>query len=239
VKNHDRTDLSEKGYIPIEDFVKEDILEVKGLNEELKGYERILKLNQYFLASVSFHQPGGDGYKLVLNCLQKYLDFKFIRENNTFRFDELLFDQHVSVTPTDKESMEGTRADIYYLLHEADQNSIASRRCINYVRSNRLHLTAVLVQLIERIVDNLEKNSLKTYREYARIIKTVYMTPEYAECDVTTLYEILSCTKKQYYRLRNGAISLLSETLFGIFAGEHGFNELYIRGCEIKISQFI
>ena len=243
--------FDELGFMEVNQFLEEKIVERQCDEDILNGYVRFTNINQYFNASSSFHQPGGDGYKLVLNCLQKYLDFKFIRENNTFRFDESLFDHRVSFVVNDdldklnyiihdrpmeyEAEREGTRADIYYLLNEADQNGIATRRCMNYMQSNRLHLTAVLVQLIERIVNNLEKDVTKKHQEYAKVIKIAYMTPEYADCDVFTLFELVGCSKKQYYRLRNSAITLLSETLFGIFAGENGFAELYIRDDEIRI----
>lgn len=251
MKQKGKVNLEEVGFMEVNDFLERKIVERQSVIEGINGYERFLNINQYFDASSSFHQPGGDGYKLVLNCLQKYLDFKFIRDNNTFRFDESLFDQRVSLVAEGdlgqlgyvvhdqplsyQAEHDGTRADIYYLLNEADQNGIATRRCLNYMNSNRLHLTAVLVQLIERIVDNLEKDVTKRYQEYAKVIRTAYMTPEYADYDVYALFEVVGCSKKQYYRLRNAAISLLSETLFGIFAGENGFAELYIRNQEIRI----
>ena len=236
--------------IHIEDYVEKKILQT-GTDTELGTlYESAKNLNWYFDASDAFHQPKGEGYKLVLHCLQKYLDFKFIQENNSFRFQETLFDDSILIDTQEADSsvgyqmkrevpsghfMDGTRADIYYLLNEADQDSIAARRCINYVNSNKLHLTAVLIQLIERMVHNLERNPLRKYQEYARVLKTVYMTPEYAELDVFSLFEVLGCTKKQYYRLRNDAVTLLSKTLFGILAGEHGFASLYLEDGKIRI----
>lgn len=247
----EKSKLSEMGFMEIDEFVEKRIIGECMEQDEKHTYERILCLNQYFDASTYFHEPGGDGYKLVLNCLQKYLDFKFIRENNCFRFDEKLFDERVSIVSSDSNDgfeyavndnaadyhsrLDGSKADIYYLLNEAEQTDIASRRCFSYVNSNRLHLTAVLVQLIERIVDNLENDAMKKHREYGRVLRTAFMIPEYAECDVQELFSILGCSKKQYYRLRNAGISLLSETLFGIFAGENGFANLYIRDHEIKI----
>jgi len=251
VKQKENKVLEKKGFMEVHDYLDRKIVERQSNLEYLNGYERLMNISQYFDASAAFHQPGGDGYKLVLNCLQKYLDFKFIRDNNTFRFDESLFDDRVSIisdrdkinyeyivhnqSPSYQSELEGTRADIYYLLNEADQNGIATRRCISYMHSNRLHLTAVLIQLIERAIENLENDIMQKHRDYARVIKTAYMTPEYAEADVFTLFEILKCSKKQYYRLRNAAITLLSETLFGIFAGENGFADLYIRNDEIRI----
>lgn len=249
MEQRNKEKLYAKGFVKLEDFVEENIVE----NKNDDNFDRVLCINQYYDASVAFHQPGGDGYRLVLNCLQKYLDFKFIRENNSFRFEEALFGQRVSVISDekkdvyhqyrvreyeilDREHSSGTQADIYYLLNEADQMGIASRRCISYVNSNRLHLTAVLVQLIERIIENLEKDSLQRHKEYAKIIKIVYMTPEYAELDVNSLFELLNVSRKQYYRIRNAAITLLSETLFGIFAGEHGFANLCIKENEIYIT---
>ena len=251
LKQKGKEKLNAMGYMEVNRFLDERIIVRQSAIDGLNGYIRFLNMNQYFDASCAFHQPGGDGYKLVLNCLQKYLDFKFIRENNTFRFDESLFDERVSFVIDEqmgeldyvihdqpmhyRAGYDGTRADIYFLLNEADQNGIATRRCMNYMNSNRLHLTAILVQLIERIVDNLEKDVTKKHQDYARIIKTAYMTPEYADCDVYALFDVIGCSKKQYYRLRNAAISLLSETLFGIFAGENGFAELYIGNNEIRI----
>ena len=43
--------------------------------------------------------------------------------------------------------------------------------------------------------------------------------------------------KKKYYRVRNEAITLISETLFGILAGEHGFADLYISEAGIHVEQ--
>ena len=240
----------------VSDFLEKMIVDRQSSHDGENAYERFVNMNQYFEASAAFHQPGGDGYKLVLNCLQKYLDFKFIRENNTFRFDESLFDQRVSIVGDNDlgqvnyvvhdqpmnyqsdfqgNSLDGTKADIYFLLNEADQNGIAARRCLNYMQSNRLNLTAVLIQLIERIIDNLERDSIKRYQEYGRVLRTAYMTPEYSDYDVFALFDVVGCSKKQYYRLRNAAITLVSETMFGIFAGENGFADLYMCNGEIRI----
>ena len=235
----------------VEDFVNSQIMNPFFEDEAPSWDERVSNLNRYFDLSASFHQPKGDGFKLVLNCLHKYLDFKFIRENNSFRFHEELFDHRVEVLSDNEENtydyivsdqrldmmMDGTKADIYYLLHEADQEGIASRRCISYVNSNRLHLTAVLIQLIERIVDNLERNPLKKYREYGELLRLVYMTPENAELDIFELFELMGYKKKKYYRVRNEAIALISETLFGVLAGEHGFADLYISDNSIHVAR--
>lgn len=237
--------------LPVEEFVKNRILEPSSEDGVSSLDERITALNRYFDLSEAFHKPKGEGYKLVLNCLHKYLDFKFIRENNRFRFQENLFDKRVEILNQEGENtyqyivsdhkmqmpVDGSKADIYYLLHEAEQDGIASRRCINYVNSNRLHLTAVLIQLIERIVDNLERNPLKKYQEYGHILRVAYMTPEYAELDIFELFDVLNIKKKKYYRIRNEAISLLSETLFGILAGEHGFAELYLSDTGIQVAK--
>lgn len=263
--NHLEAEIKEKGKevkdrrmkneaketLHVEEFVNEKIVNPSDYGAMPAWDERAASLNRYFDLSAAFHQPKGDGYKLVLNCLHKYLDFKFIRENNNFRFHERLFDQRVSVFPDEDQNsyhyvvsdvgmgnmLDGSRADIYYLLHEADQEGIASRRCISYVNSNRLHLTAVLIQLIERIVDNLERNPLRKYQEYGQLIRMVYMTPENAELDIFELFDALGYKKKKYYRVRNEAITLISETLFGILAGEHGFADLYISETGIHVEQ--
>ena len=242
-----RNDANET--LHVEDFVNERILNPNFDEMHDDWDDRIASLNWYFDLSDAFHKPKGDGYKLVLNCLRKYLDFKFIQENNSFRFQEKLFDERVEITAGEEPDsysymvsdhkmndwLEGSRADIYYLLHEADQEGIASRRCISYVNSNRLHLTAVLIQLIERIVDNLEQHPLKKYQEYAMVLRAAYMTPEYAELDIFELFDVLNIKKKKYYRIRNEAITLTSEALFGILAGEYGFADLYLSGGGIHV----
>ena len=251
VKEYERKQVKEENSVRVDKFVNERILQPQNAKNGLPIDERISNLNLYFQISEQFHQPKGEGYKLVLHCLQKYLDFKFIRENNQFRFRENLFDRRVEVLSESEHAgypymvsdqgppntMDGTKADIYYLLHEADQEGIASRRCISYVNSNKLHLTAVLIQLIERIVENLEKNQLKKYREYGLVIRTAYMSIEYADLDVFSIFELVGFSKKKYYRIRNAAITLISETLFGILAGEHGFADLYIENDEIRVLQ--
>ena len=242
-----------KESLHVNDFVNDRILNSVHQGEKASWDDCVSSLNWYFELSDAFHKPKGEGYKLVLNCLHKYLDFKFIRENNCFRFQEGLFDERIEVVPgSEKYSynyrvsdqvmnnfIDGSKADIYYLLHEADQEGIASRRCINYVNSNRLHLTAVLIQLIERIVDNLERNPLKKYQEYGRVLRAAYMTPENAELDVFSIFEVLGMKKKKYYRIRNAAISLVSETLFGVLAGENGFAELYVEEEKIRVANRI
>lgn len=251
MKECERRKAKDENPMHVETFVNERILQRQNEEKSLSIDERITNLNLYFQISEKFHQPKGEGYKLVLHCLQKYLDFKFIRENNQFRFRENLFDQRVEVFSNNEyegnsyfvsdykspSSMDGTKADIYYLLHEADQEGIASRRCINYVNSNKLHLTAVLIQLIERIVENLENNQLQKYREYGLVIRTAYMSIEYADLDIFSIFEIVGFSKKKYYRIRNAAISLISETLFGVLAGEHGFADLYIQNNEIHVQK--
>ena len=249
LKEYERRLKNEEHPLHVESFVHERILKPLDSEENLPTDERIANLNMYFQISEAFHQPKGEGYRLVLHCLQKYLDFKFIQENNHFRFGENLFDHRVEVISRDEETgyryivsdqgmpndAKGTKADIYYLLHEAEQEGIASRRCISYVNSNKLHLTAVLIQLIERIVDNLEANQLKKYKEYGLVIRTTYMTPEYADLDVFGIFDLVGFSKKKYYRIRNAAISLISEALFGVLAGEHGFADLYIQNNEIHV----
>lgn len=245
--------LVEKGYLPVHDYVKEELIQKlqrdtpdkNGLEAESKTYDFLSALRQYAEASQRFHQQGGDGYYIVQKCLQKYLDYKFIKRNNHFRFDEFCDDvaesegqekkfQYIPVKRK-KEPMVGTQADIYYLLFEAEQESVASRRCKDYVKSNKLHLTAVLIRLIERVVSSMEHDDRKKVRTYGRLLQVSYMEIEYADAEMTQIYQALGCTKKQYYTARNHAITLVSETLFGILAGETGLAELYMKDNEIVI----
>ncbi|MCI9476718.1 MAG: hypothetical protein HFE71_09675 [Emergencia sp.] len=248
--------LVEKGYVPVQNYVNENLMQNLQDNsseeKEAAVCDFFSSLRTYESASQRFHQPGGDGYYIVQKCLQKYLDYKFIKKNNHFRFndfsdydeddraDKNLYTeqerqfQYIPVQRK-KEPMIGTQADIYYLLFEAEQESVASRRCKDYVKSNKLHLTAVLTSLIERVVTSMDNDERKKIRTYGNILRTTYMEMEYAEMEMTDLYQILHCSKKQYYTARNHAITLVSETLFGILAGETGLAELYINQDEIII----
>lgn len=245
--------LVEKGYLPVHDYVEKKLLQkiqrdasVKdGSDMTSKAYEFLSALREYEEISQRFHQQGGDGYYIVQRCLQNYLDYKFIKRNNHFRFDEFCDDavegpnreekfQYIPVKRK-REPMIGTQADIYYLLFEAEQESVASRRCKDYVKSNKLHLTAVLIRLIERVVSSMEHDERKKVRAYGRLLRVSYMEIEYADAEMTQIYQVLGCTKKQYYTARNHAITLVSETLFGILAGETGLAELYMNDNEIVI----
>lgn len=217
--------------------------------------EQMLKaVRRYEEASEKFHSVDGDGYYIARKCLQNYLDYKFIQENNHFRFEDreddfsggLNAEAFISAGicrskesgctgPETSAIMTGTQADIYYLLYQAEQTSAASRRCREYTESRRLHLTAVLVRLLERTVTSLENSQVARYREYGRLLRIVYMEKQYAETEVADLLKILGYGKKQYYRIRSEAISFLSRNLFGIFAGETGMAELYIGEDEIII----
>lgn len=221
----------------------------------IESAERLLKaVRQYEEASEKFHSADGDGYYIARKCLQNYLDYKFIQENNHFRFEDRTYDfsdgrdtegpmssgsygsqEPGFFVPEDLTFMTGTQADIYYLLYQAEQTSAASRRCREYTESRRLHLTAVLVRLLERTVTSMETAEVPRYREYGRLLRIVYMEKQYAGAEVAELFKILDYGKKQYYRIRNEAISFLSRNLFGIFAGETGMAELYIRKDEIII----
>lgn len=208
--------------------------------------EKLLKaVRKYEDASEKFHSADGDGYYIAHKCLQNYLDYKFIQENNHFRFEDRVDDfsanrcgafcEEKESRPADSTFMAGTQADIYYLLYQAEQTSAASRRCREYTQSRRLHLTAVLVRLLERTVSSMENSELSRYREYGRLLRIVYMEKQYAGAEVADLLKILGYGKKQYYRIRSEAISFLSRNLFGIFAGENGMAELYIRGDDLMI----
>lgn len=246
MKKMEEKSLREKGFIPVEEYVAKHIEECReeaALNAEKLG-ELLASIRAYEEASARFHQPDGDGYRIVLRCLQKYLDCKFIQKNRKFRFDvresgisgdgESEY-QYIARKKNAKQ-MIGTQADIYYLLFEAEQDSVAARRCKDYVHSGKLHLTAVLIHLIEQAVQFMDESEVKRMREYGRILRTVYMTAAHAEMESAELYGLLGYTKKQYYTLRNQAISVLSEYLFGYFAGEKGLADLYIKGSEIIIA---
>lgn len=232
--------LRRKGYIPVEEYVAEKIIgKCQPTEFQREDFEeQIQAVRLYEELSEQFHQPGGDGYYIVQRCLQKYLDCKFIQKNNRFRFDvfeekEKQEEYQYIARKRPKKPLVGTQADIYYLLFEADQQSAASRKCREYVASNKLQLTSVLISLIEQAVENLEADENIKLREYGRILRTAYMKPETAALEASALYQILGYTKKQYYTHRNHGITLVSEYLFGFFAGEAGLAELYLNGKEI------
>lgn len=234
--------MREKGYIPIEEHVARNIAEnCKVIDED--GFQRLLEaIRLYEEASARFHQPGGDGYYIVQRCLQKYRDCKFIQKHRAFRFDvpaasERVMEEEYEYVPRKRTQrpLNGSQADIYYLLFEADQSCMASRRCKDYVSSNKLHLTAVLTNLIEQAVAFMEEDDSKRVRAFGRILKTAYMDPLFADMDAGEIYTRLGYSKKQYYTLRSQAITLMSEFVFGFFAGEKGMAELYINRDEIVI----
>lgn len=249
MKDDLKKNLKDAGFMHIHEYVEEHILEGDDSQEKIKA------LHQYQTASDNFHLPGGDGFSCVMNCLQKYLDYKFIQKNNHFRFGEQLFDAAVEVYEmTGKDDaaqykyvanrkkyrkddsgpiLEGTQADLYFLLNIADQNCIAANRCIEYVTSNRLHLSAVLIQMIERIVEAMENDDIRKRQTCGKIIRRTYMDKNFAEWEVMDIYEYMDIPKRTYYRMRNQGITLISQTMFGILAGEQGVAELYIRDDKI------
>lgn len=251
MKDDLKKSLENAGFMHIHEYVDEHIFG----DAELK--DRLAALHQYQLASESFHLPGGDGFSCVSVCLQKYLDYKFIQRNGHFRFGEELFDAAVEIYGSDESDdasqykyianrkkyrkgdkgpvLEGTQADLYFLLNMADQNCIAANRCIEYVTSNRLHLSAVLIQMIERIVDAMEHDDIKKRQICGEIIRKTYMDKNFADWEIIDIYEYMDMTKRTYYRLRNQGISLISQTLFGLLAGEQGIAELYIKGDQIVL----
>lgn len=249
-----KKELEDAGFMHIHEYVDDCIC---GAADPA---EKISALQLYQQASEKFHLPGGDGFSCVINCLQKYLDYKFIQRNNHFRFGEELFDAAVEIyrrparddasqyryianrkkphkSKEKKTILEGTRADLYFLLDVADQNCIAANRCIEYVTSSRLHLSAVLIQMIERIVDAMEQDEIKKRRVCGEIIRKTYMDKNFADWEIMSIYEYLDMTKRTYYRLRNHGITLISQTLFGVFAGEQGIAEVYIKGDEIILPE--
>lgn len=258
--------LREKGYVPLEEFMPDNLFETvqfDGDEEEVSCaaeseagcFEHKLKqVRAYLEASDRFHQPGGDGHFIMMYCLQNYLDYKFIKQNSQFRFDvseypgyldfeeETDSSKYKKVKVKHKESADrnywASRADIYFLLNEVGQHSVAARRCMSYVNSNRLHLTAVLIKMIEHAVEIMENDASSKRRQYARLLRVTYMEQQYSECDVFELYEILGCSKRQYYRMRSSAVSLLSEILFGFFAGQSGLAELFLKDGDICFPEF-
>ncbi len=251
MKKESRDSLKDAGFMHIDEYVKNSI------HAGNNCYKQVSELKQYQLASDNFHKPGGDGFSCITSCLQKYLDYKFIQENNHFRFGESLFDEAVEICQSSKLDdksqyeyianrkrsynkrpiIEGTQADLYFLLNLADQSNLAANRCIEYVTSNKLHLSAVLIQMIERIVEAMERDEIDRRHIYAEIIRKTYMDKNFAIREVAEVYSYLELTKRTYYRLRNEAISLISQTMFGVLAGEHGLADLYIRDREIILPE--
>ncbi len=253
MKDDLKKELEDAGFMHIHEYVDDRIC------GDSEPKDRVSALQNYQQASEKFHLPGGDGFSCVSNCLQKYLDYKFIQRNNHFRFGEELFDAAVEIfarpnrddasqyryIANRKESsnkvkegvLEGTQADLYFLLNVADQNCIAANRCIEYVTSNRLHLSAVLIQMIERIVEAMEKDEIKKRRVCGEIIRKTYMDKNFADWEIMSIYEHMDLTKRTYYRLRNHGITLISQTLFGILAGEQGISDVYIKGSEIILPE--
>ncbi len=238
--------LVQAGYAPVSSYVQQHMirnLEACSTNPDGLG-DFLSALKAYTEASSRFHRPGGDGYAIVQKCLQRYLDYKFIQKNQQFRFADIVENEtqipakhkDINAHGSEKEqsvSLHGTRADIDYLLFAADQNSVASRRCKEYVYSSKLHLTAVLIRLIEQAVHAMETDGRAKIQKFGEILRITYMELQYAEIEVSALYPILGCSKKQYYNLRNQAITMVSEMLFGILAGENGLAELYMNEREI------
>lgn len=230
--------LREKGYIPVEEYTAEYIGTNGNLFEKGNAAQVASAIRVYEEASEQFHRPGGDGYYIAQRCLQRYLDLKFLQKNRKFRFAES--EGEYEYVPRKKGGrsdrlLTGTQADIYYLLFEAGQESFAGRRCRDYASSGKLHLTAVMTELLEQAVSMMEESESAKIKEYGRLLRTAYMDPVFADLEAAELYKKLGYSKKQYYNLRSKSISLISEYLFGFFAGEKGMAEVYIRRDSIVI----
>lgn len=230
--------LREKGYIPVEEYTAEYIGTNGNLFEKGNAAQVASAIRVYEEASEQFHRPGGDGYYIAQRCLQRYLDLKFLQKNRKFRFAES--EGEYEYVPRKKGGrsdrlLTGTQADIYYLLFEAGQESFAGRRCRDYASSGKLHLTAVMTELLEQAVSMMEESESAKIQEYGRLLRTAYMDPVFADLEAAELYKKLGYSKKQYYNLRSKSISLISEYLFGFFAGEKGMAEVYIRRDSIVI----
>ena len=230
--------LREKGYIPVEEYTAEYIGTNGNLFEKGNAAQVASAIRVYEEASEQFHRPGGDGYYIAQRCLQRYLDLKFLQKNRKFRFAES--EGEYEYVPRKKGGRSdrlliGTQADIYYLLFEAGQESFAGRRCRDYASSGKLHLTAVMTELLEQAVSMMEESESAKIKEYGRLLRTAYMDPVFADLEAAELYKKLGYSKKQYYNLRSKSISLISEYLFGFFAGEKGMAEVYIRRDSIVI----
>lgn len=158
-------------------------------------------LQKYFELSKAFHSPKGDGYKTVRGFLEKYLDLKFIFEQNLVKYRSGFFDKGV----------------------EHLFNAVYPEEIFN---DNKAFSTEVLLRYLDSIVCAMENHKLKKYREYGRILRVTYMTPEYADLDIFTLFDVLNMSQKTYYRIRSQAISLVSEIFFGTLVGENGFTDL-------------
>ena len=231
-------ELRENGYKPVEEYVRDNVLPIceSKTKYELACMETLLRAIRFYQeASEQFHGPGGDGYQIVQRCLKKYLDYKFIRENNQFRFSNYCSAPedtgeyvYTPVRRTVEEKLRGSRADIFYLLHQADQNSAASRRCRDYVDSNKLHLTSVLIFMMEKSIEAMESDESDRIRVFGKLLRTAYLEEPSGEVEASQVYTALGYSKTHYYRLRSEAITFLSECLFGILAGESGLAELYI-----------
>lgn len=231
-------ELREKGYEPVEEYIRDNVLSIREgkIKYEFDRIENILRSIRFYQeASEQFHGPGGDGYQIVQRCLRKYLDYKFIRENNRFRFSNYCGESEDSgeyvytpVKRTVEEKLRGSRADIFYLLHQADQNSAASRRCRSYVDSNKLHLTSVLIFMVEKSIEAMDADESERIRVFGKLLRTAYLEETAGEVEASQIYTALGYSKTHYYRLRSEAITFLSECLFGVLAGESGLAELYI-----------
>lgn len=201
------------------------------------------QLENYYESSDAFHENGGDGYKMMQRCLKHFKDYKFVNINSEFRFqrDEYVSDSgRIKYIKSEKVNnknprnpLMGTKADIYYLLNEADQNDVAARRCRNYANSSKLHLTAIITYIIEKTVERMLQDDVKRIREYGKILYEAYLNPKNDEMDMNQLYELVGMSKKKFYTVRGEAISMLSRIVFGILPGEYGFSKLYIKDGEI------
>lgn len=236
--------LLAEGYVHLDEYVFRHILEKLNKDNALRNAQDwISEIDYYLSVSSKFHEVGGTGYRIIQKCLKHFRDYKFINVKNEFRFqvDAKVSDSGRLVYLGSEESkgkfkknqLIGTKADIYYLLNEAEQSDYAARRFKEYVNSNKLHLTAILIHLIEDNVDRLLKENSKRYKGYGRILYEAYINPDNIDLDIGSLYDILGLSKKTYYKLRSEAITLMSQLIFGVLPMEKGIAELYIKDGKI------
>lgn len=254
--------IKEKGYQLIEEYAINNIISRLNSRDVYRCLEEWMpELEFYYESADSFHKIGGSGYKIIQRCLKHFKDYKFVNVNSEFRFqrEEYVSDsgrikylksenlnnaasnntasgnksQVKKNSPIKNNPLMGTKADIYYLLNEADQNDYAARRCKGYINSSKLHLTAILTFIIETTVQRLMEHDMKRFREYGIVIYEEYMNPDNDEKDMEELYKLVGMSKKKFYNVRGEAISIISKIVFGILPGEMGFSKFYIKNGDI------